>query len=78
MVNMEKYTTVQCLNCGGTGKIKSINPAYLRKRREDAEIGVREFARQLGLSAAYISDVELGRRFPTAEIIHAYEKLTKK
>lgn len=35
----------------------------LRQLREDADISLREMARQLELSAAFVSDCELGRRY---------------
>lgn len=33
-----------------------------RKERKEAGIGLREMARKLNISAAYLSDIELGRR----------------
>jgi transcriptional regulator with XRE-family HTH domain len=42
----------------------------IRELREKKDISLREFARQLGdLSAAFISDVELGRRFPSEKVL---------
>lgn len=37
----------------------------LRSHREKKGISLREIARRMGLSAPYVSDVELGRRAPT-------------
>lgn len=37
----------------------------IRELREDLDISVREFARKLGVSAPFWSDVELGRRYPS-------------
>jgi len=42
---------------------------YLRERRELKDISVRELARQLDVSAAFLSDVELGRRHPSEEVL---------
>ena len=43
---------------------------YIRERREAQDISLREFAKKLGdLSAAFVSDVELGRRFPSEEVL---------
>jgi transcriptional regulator with XRE-family HTH domain len=42
----------------------------IREIRDAKDISLREFARQLGdLSAAFISDVELGRRFPSDKVL---------
>lgn len=42
----------------------------IRELREERDISLREFARRLGsLSAAYVSDVELGRRFPSEGVL---------
>ncbi len=30
---------------------------------------MREFARQIGISAAFLSDIELGRRYPSDEML---------
>jgi transcriptional regulator with XRE-family HTH domain len=42
---------------------------YLRELRESRDISVRELARQLAVSAAFLSDVELGRRHPSEEVL---------
>jgi transcriptional regulator with XRE-family HTH domain len=42
----------------------------IRELREAKDISLREFARQIGdLSAAFVSDVELGRRFPSEKVL---------
>ncbi|WP_044933708.1 helix-turn-helix domain-containing protein [Pseudacidobacterium ailaaui] len=41
----------------------------IRDLREAKDISVRELARQLNVSAAFLSDVELGRRHPSDEIM---------
>src|SRR5207302_9496451 len=42
----------------------------IRELREIQDLSLREFARQLGdLSAAFVSDVELGRRFPSDKVL---------
>ena len=42
----------------------------IRELREEKDISLREFARKLGdLSAAFVSDVELGRRFPSERVL---------
>lgn len=42
----------------------------IRELREAKDISLREFSRQLdGLSAAFVSDIELGRRFPSDDVL---------
>src|SRR2546425_9274990 len=46
----------------------------IRELRREADLSLREFAKKLGVSAAFLSDVELGRRYPSdsklAKIAH--------
>lgn len=42
---------------------------YIRELREKQDTSVRELARQLKVSAAFLSDVELGRRHPSDEVL---------
>ena len=47
----------------------------IRELRDDRDLSLREFARRLGdVSAAHISDIELGRRYPSAPLL---EKMAK-
>ena len=41
----------------------------IRELREGFDLSLREFARKLGVSAAFVSDMELGRRFPSDELL---------
>jgi transcriptional regulator with XRE-family HTH domain len=41
----------------------------LRELRQAQDLSLREFAKRLGRSAAFLSDVELGRRFPSPEVL---------
>lgn len=42
----------------------------VRELREARDLSLRELARQLGdLSAAFLSDIELGRRFPSDKVL---------
>src|SRR5690242_16713005 len=41
----------------------------IRELRDEHDISLRELARTVGVSAAFMSDVELGRRYPTDEIL---------
>ena len=47
----------------------------IRELREDRDQSLRELARSLDVSAAFMSDVELGRRYPTEELL---TKIAKK
>ena len=42
---------------------------YIRELREDKDLSVRELAKRLGLSAPFLSDVELGRRYPSGGVL---------
>lgn len=42
----------------------------IRELRENKDISLREFAKKLGdVSAAHISDIELGRRYPSDSLL---------
>ena len=43
--------------------------AFIRRTRDEKDISLREFARRLGISPAFASDVELGRRFPSDDML---------
>lgn len=40
----------------------------IRSRRKDFNISLRELARNIKISAAFLSDIELGRRSPSDEV----------
>lgn len=54
----------QCAHCDGNGFDKPIDGSEMRRirQRERPHLSGRSLAAQLGLSAAYLSDMELGRR----------------
>lgn len=41
----------------------------IRELREARDLSLREFATKLDLSPAFLSDVELGRRYPSEEVL---------
>jgi transcriptional regulator with XRE-family HTH domain len=41
----------------------------IRELREQKDISLRELAKWLRVSAAFLSDVELGRRYPSEEVL---------
>ena len=47
----------------------------IRELREAKDLSLRELARALDVSAAFMSDVELGRRYPSDEVL---AKIAKK
>ena len=49
----------------------------LRELREKADISLRELAKDVGISPPFLSDVELGRRYPSDEILGKLAKALK-
>ena len=41
----------------------------LRQLREAADLSLRDLAKAAGVSAPFLSDIELGKRFPSDEIL---------
>ena len=41
----------------------------LRELREKADLSLRELATRLDVSAPFLSDIELGRRYPSEEVL---------
>jgi DNA-binding transcriptional regulator YiaG len=66
-----KYRTIVCGECGAPRRV--INGTWLRFRRESRELDQRAFARRLGISGPYLSDLERNRRDCPAVILRAYE-----
>lgn len=48
--------------------------SYIRFLREQKDISLRELARRLGASAAFVSDIELGRRYPSEEMLALFAR----
>ena len=48
--------------------------ARLRELREQKNISLRELAKKIGVSGAFLSDIELGRRFPSQDKIDLLAK----
>ena len=46
----------------------------LREEREKKNISLRELAKKIGVSGAFLSDIELGRRFPSQDNIELLAK----
>jgi transcriptional regulator with XRE-family HTH domain len=41
----------------------------LHELRDSADLSLRELAKKVGISGPFLSDIELGRRFPSEEIL---------
>jgi transcriptional regulator with XRE-family HTH domain len=49
----------------------------IRERREELDLSLREFAKQVGCSPPFISDVEHGRRFPSELVLELMAQVLK-
>ena len=60
---------MKCPHCNGYGEVDppKVLARKLRAERNDAGVPLRAVGAVLGLSAAYLSDIELGRRNVTAK-----------
>jgi predicted transcriptional regulator len=70
-------TVAVCPKCGGSGQIEVPNRTALKEVREKYGMSVRGLARGVGYSAAFISDVELGRRNCPYLLMQAYEAMRR-
>jgi transcriptional regulator with XRE-family HTH domain len=41
----------------------------IRQLREQKDLSLREFAKRLDVSASFVSDIELGRRYPSDKVL---------
>src|SRR3989338_10217362 len=57
-----------CKLTGLTNSMKTLGER-IRELRAERDLSLREFAGKLKLSAAFVSDVELGRRFPSDKVL---------
>lgn len=76
MTKTAEFTTVPCARCDGTGFTiddKALGQA-MRRTRQTVAISLREMAKRMGISASYLSDLELGRRHWNAGIIEEYRQ----
>ena len=56
--------------------MEGIGP-YIRRRRDELDMSLREFAKKLGCSPAFISDIELGRRHPSDKVLSEMARILK-
>jgi len=72
---MKLYTLGKCPHCKGKGKVKTVVPEALREIRAKAGLTLAQLGKKIGFSSMYLSDIETGRRNPTAQIVLLYKKL---
>jgi transcriptional regulator with XRE-family HTH domain len=56
--------------------MQGIGP-FIRRRRDELDLSLRELAKKLDCSPAFISDVELGRRHPSDKVLIEIAKVLK-
>jgi transcriptional regulator with XRE-family HTH domain len=56
--------------------MEGIGP-FIRKRRDELDLSLRELAKKLDCSPAFISDIELGRRHPSEKVLIEIAKILK-
>jgi ribosomal protein S14 len=71
----QKFKHEACCRCGTPQSV--VNGAWLRLQRELAGLTLREAARRIGFSAAYLCDVEYNRRHCTPKVRTFYESLAQ-
>ena len=48
---------------------------FIRQIRDERDLSLREFAKKIDCSPAFVSDVELGRRYPSDEVLATIAKV---
>jgi transcriptional regulator with XRE-family HTH domain len=56
--------------------MEGIGP-YIRRRRDELDLSLRELAKRLDCSPAFISDIELGRRHPSDKLLAEIARVLK-
>jgi transcriptional regulator with XRE-family HTH domain len=56
--------------------MEGIGP-FIRRRRDELDLSLRELAKRLDCSPAFISDIELGRRHPSEKILMEIARVLK-
>ncbi len=67
--------TIPCDVCGGTGRVpdQTTLGKQLRRRRELKHVTLRAHAIRMGISAAYLCDLEHGRRVWKRPLLDSYK-----
>lgn len=50
---------------------------FIRRRRDELDLSLRELAKRLDCSPAFISDIELGRRHPSDKVLIEIARILK-
>lgn len=50
---------------------------FIRRRRDELDLSLRELAKKLNCSPAFISDIELGRRHPSDKVLTEIARILK-
>ncbi len=56
--------------------MEGIGP-FIRRRRDELDLSLRELAKKLNCSPAFISDIELGRRHPSDKVLTEIARILK-
>ena len=56
--------------------MEGIGP-FIRRRRDELDLSLRELAKKLDCSPAFISDIELGRRHPSDKVLAEIARILK-
>src|ERR1700722_14809303 len=56
--------------------MEGIGP-YIRRRRDELDLSLRELSKKLDCSPAFISDIELGRRHPPDKVLVEIARVLK-
>lgn len=57
-------------------QMEGIGP-FIRRRRDELDLSLRELAKKLDCSPAFISDIELGRRHPSDKVLAEIARILK-
>lgn len=49
----------------------------VRELRDEKDFSLREFAKKIDITAAHLSDIELGRRFPSRDVLKKIASMLK-
>ena len=74
---IEKYIEEGQLIAARSKEVQIEIAADLRRERERNGVTLRAMAKQLGISAAYLSDIELGRRNLSSTMLEKLRRLEK-
>lgn len=66
------FMDIHCKTCGGVDTV--VDGAYLRWKRQRAGMTLRDLGKKLGVSAVYLSDIELNRRNRLPRVVEGYKQ----